>query len=123
MLAIVSPHTWRSLEIAKDGWLLFYMYSFVILVFAALAAALAAVDNLIVTSLGAMGVVVLAFLYARLLGRLMWYASQQEAKIEERASRRAAAAERYSRIGQTPPPSLPSEQSPRQSRASTGASG
>ena len=44
----------------------------------------------------------------RLLGRLMWYASEEEARREMIAARRAEIAKRYSSLGQTQPPSLPS---------------
>jgi hypothetical protein len=107
ILAVVSPHLWKSLETAKDGWMLFYLYSFGILLFAALAAGLAAVGHPVVAALGAVAFVMLAFVYARLLGRLMWYASEEEARREMIAARRAEIAKRYSRLGQTQPPSLP----------------
>jgi DNA-directed RNA polymerase subunit M/transcription elongation factor TFIIS len=117
ILAVVSPAMWRSLETAKDGWMLFYIYSFGILLFGGLAAAVAIVGHPVVAAIGAVGLVVLAFLYARLLGRLMWYASAEEARREAVAARRAAFAARYSRIGKTQPPSPPSEQPLHQSPA------
>jgi hypothetical protein len=117
ILAMVSPHLWRSMETAKDGWMLFYLYSFGILLFGGLAAALAIVGHPVVAAIGAVALVVLAFLYARLLGRLMWYAAEEEARKEAIAARRAELAKKFSRIGQTPPASPPSDRPLHQSPA------
>jgi hypothetical protein len=77
MLAVYSTDAIRTLKAAADGWVFFYMYSIVLLIVAAFAAAMMVGGNTIVAIAGAMGLVALLILYARLLGRLMWYAGQK----------------------------------------------
>jgi len=115
-MAPVSSHALRSFKTSGEGWMLFYLYSMFLFILAGAAVSFVLVNHVAVCAVGAFGLVTVAFVYARLLGRLMWYASQQEAKEEALVARRAELAARYSRIGQTPPPSLPSDQLPRQSR-------
>jgi hypothetical protein len=86
LLGLLSKHTLRSLQSAGAAWVLFYMYSIVILLFVAFAGSLVLAQHVALRALGAPFLVVLAFLYARLLGRLMWYAAQQEAKLQPRHS-------------------------------------
>jgi hypothetical protein len=82
LMAPVSPHTFRSWKAASEGWILFYMYSIVLTLLGTAAGSFMLVNSIILCSLGALGVVSIAFIYARLLGRLMWYSAQKEAKLE-----------------------------------------
>jgi hypothetical protein len=59
------------------------MYSFGLLILAVAAGSLALSQNFMLCSLGAAGLVTLALLYARLLGRMMWYAGQKTEVYEE----------------------------------------
>jgi hypothetical protein len=86
-MAPFSQHTLRSFQTAREGWVYFYMYSIVIFLLSVGAFSLAIVPFFMISSLGALGIVVTSFLYSRLLGRLMWYAAHKEAKLEtERAA-------------------------------------
>jgi hypothetical protein len=84
ILSPFSPRVFRSFVAASDGWVLFYMYSILLVILAAAAGSLVVVRQPLVASLGAVGVVTLAILYARLLGRLMWYAAEKDAKLAAR---------------------------------------
>ena len=53
ILSAISPHTLRSFRTVGEAWMLFYMYSFVIGLFAALGASMLGVRGLVVSSLGA----------------------------------------------------------------------
>lgn len=79
-----SPHTYRSLQVATAGWVYFYMYSMVFALLGLLAGALTGAQNWFVNSLGAIGLIALALLYCRVLGRLMWYASERMLEAERR---------------------------------------
>jgi hypothetical protein len=80
VFAIISNETFRSLHLAADGWVFFYMYSIVLVLLATGAAAMMLVDQFLVAALGSCAMVAVLIIYARLLGRLMWYAGQREAK-------------------------------------------
>ncbi|MDX1944736.1 MAG: hypothetical protein SFU86_04950 [Pirellulaceae bacterium] len=82
--AVVSPHTLRSFRLVGEAWMLFYLYSLVIGLFAAVGASLLALSGLLPIVIGAILLLTMAMLYCRLLGRLMWYASEKEAKLAER---------------------------------------
>jgi hypothetical protein len=79
VMAIVSPLVLRSWKTAADAWVIFYTYSIGIAFLLAGAAALMLTGNMLITSVGAVALVAVLFLYARLLGRLMWYTSQKDA--------------------------------------------
>jgi len=80
VFAIASPDTLRSLKIASDGWVFFYMYSLVLVLLAVGAAAMMVGGQFLVGALGAAFFVAVLMVYFRLLGRLMWYAGQRDAK-------------------------------------------
>ena len=82
IMGLVSGQVLRSFHFAGEGWLLFYMYSLVIGLLVAVFGALAEVDSIAVNLIAAAGLVPLALLYCRLLGRMMWYAAEKEAKAE-----------------------------------------
>jgi len=86
VFAIASSDTLRSLKIASDGWVFFYMYSIVLVMMAVGAAAMMFASQLLVAALGAAFMVAVLMLYFRLLGRLMWYSGQREAKLPAAAS-------------------------------------
>ena len=50
------------------------------------AVSLLIMDNFLANAAGACGLVAMLFIYARLLGRLMWYAAQKEAKLQPRGA-------------------------------------
>ena len=70
----------RALKIASDAWVFFYMYSILLVLLATAAVGMLIVENFLATAIGAVAFVAVAFVYARLLGRLMWVAAQRDAK-------------------------------------------
>lgn len=80
IFAVASRQTLASLRAASEGWMLFYLFSTVLFLVVGAAGSLIFLDNFLAIGAGAVGLVILAFLYARLLGRLMWYGNQQVAK-------------------------------------------
>ena len=56
------------------------MYSILLVLLATAAVGMLTVGNLAVNAVGAVAFVAVAFVYARLLGRLMWVAAQRDAK-------------------------------------------
>jgi hypothetical protein len=79
VFAVMSNETFRSLKVAADGWVFFYMYSIVLVLLATGAAAMMLVDQFLVVALGSCAMMAVLIVYARLLGRLMWYTGQREA--------------------------------------------
>jgi len=80
VVAFYSPSTYRSLSVAADSWLIFYLLQILLGFLAALALVLAQVRFFPVSSVGAAALVVLAFLFCRLMGRMMWIAQEKLAK-------------------------------------------
>ena len=74
IFAFYSPTTFKSLKVAADAWMMFYVYMIFIGFLAAVALAVASIKMFIISSVGATALVVLAFVYCRLMGRLMWVA-------------------------------------------------
>jgi hypothetical protein len=87
--ALFSSRTRESFNIASEAWLLFYLYSMGLGVFFCAFTVMAVFPFWLVSFVGGFGLVTIAFLYCRLLGRLMWYADQKGLK---RAQQQAAAA-------------------------------
>ena len=81
-----SPQLVRSFHTVSEGWMLFYLYSFALGIFGGCFAGLAAFSNPLLNCLGAVLVVTAILIYCRLLGRLMWYVGEKEAKLEQAAS-------------------------------------
>jgi hypothetical protein len=81
ILAPLSPHLRRSFQIASEGWLLFYLCSGALGIFGGAVAALAMLSHPVLNSIGAVGTITSLLLYCRLLGRLMWYVAQREARL------------------------------------------
>jgi hypothetical protein len=79
-----SAATAKSLKEASDGWVFFYMYSFVMGLLGGAALAFTGSNFVVLRLMGAAGVVTMALIYCRVLGRLMWYASEKMAKAERR---------------------------------------
>jgi hypothetical protein len=91
IMAPVSAATNKSLHAASAGWMFFYMYSLVIGCAGVWAISLACnPNNYVINSLGSTGVVVLAVLYCRILGRLMWYSSEKMVKLERQQAAASA---------------------------------
>jgi phage FluMu protein Com len=84
VLAPVSPHTWRSWKVASEGWIVFYMASILIALVGTVAGSFMLSSYLVLSAIGALGTVTCMLLYARLLGRLLWYSAQKEAKLAAR---------------------------------------
>jgi hypothetical protein len=82
LFTVLSRQTLNSLRVASEGWMLFYMFSAVLYIVIGAVGSLIFLNNVLALSVGGVGLVILAFLYARLLGRLMWYAGQEIAKSE-----------------------------------------
>jgi hypothetical protein len=83
ILAPFSAATWKSLHEAPEGWVFFYVYAAILgLIGGAAFAFLAIPAALPVNEIGALGVLFVAVLYCRILGRLMWYCSEKMARLE-----------------------------------------
>jgi hypothetical protein len=81
MFAIYSSRTAASFQTAAEAWMLFWLYSVGLGIFGGGFATLAAwPGSLIANMIGGFGLVTVAFLYCRILGRLMWYSEQKGAK-------------------------------------------
>ena len=83
VISVYSPQTIRGLKVAADAWMLFYMLAFVLGLIAALAIWLASVNMVLISSVGAAALVALAFVYCRLLGRMMWVMQDKLAKLPD----------------------------------------
>jgi hypothetical protein len=79
LAAIASPIVMRSFTNAAEAWLIFYTYSIGLAFLLAGAGVLMLSTQLLIAAVGAAGLVIVLFLYARLIGRLMWYTSQKDA--------------------------------------------
>jgi hypothetical protein len=79
ILSLISPVVIESYRIAGDAWAVFYFYSLLIVLLIVGAVALIITDNFLMVAVGGCAVVVVLFVYARLLGRLIWVAGQRGA--------------------------------------------
>jgi hypothetical protein len=86
VLGVFSSRTRESFTIATEAWLLFYLYSGGLGFFGCVFAVLAGLAFWPLTMIGGFGVVTIAFLYFRLLGRLMWYCGQKGMRRAEQQS-------------------------------------
>ena len=84
VMAPFSADVLRSFSAAADGCFLFVIYSIVLALLGVGAFSLILANNILFAALGAAGLVILTFLYARLLGRLIWFASQKDLRLRER---------------------------------------
>ena len=84
--AIFSSRTRESFQIVSEAWLLFYLYSTGLAVFGSVFAVMAVFPFWLVSFVGGFGLVTVAFLYCRVLGRLMWYADQKGVKRSQQAA-------------------------------------
>jgi hypothetical protein len=82
IMAPYSSATYKSLHEASEGWVFFYMYAGLLGVIGGAAFAFVCSRQPLVNIIGSIGVVFVAVLYCRILGRLMWYASEKMAKLE-----------------------------------------
>jgi hypothetical protein len=82
LLTPFSSRTSRSLKIAGDAWMLFYVYSIAIGLVVAVSYGLASLDYVAAQAGGAVGVVTAAFIYCRVLGRLLWFTSEEDARLD-----------------------------------------
>ncbi len=83
IFAFYSPTTFKSLKVAADVWMMFYVYMILLGFLAAVALAVASIKMFLISSVGATVLVVLAFVYCRLMGRLMWVAQGKLAAAAE----------------------------------------
>jgi hypothetical protein len=81
IVAVYSPLTYRSLRVAADAWMVFYLCVILLAFLAAIALAIAAVKMFLISSVGATVLVVLAFVFCRLMGRMMWVAQEKIARL------------------------------------------
>jgi len=79
VLAPYSKNTYRSLKAASDAWMMFYVFAILIGLLGALALALASYP--MTSPVGAIALVMLAFLFFRLLGRMMWIGHDKLARL------------------------------------------
>ena len=83
--SIMSPFssaTWRSVHEAGEGWVFFYMYAGLLGLIGGGALAFVMSRSVLVNVIGSVGVLFVAILYCRILGRMMWYCSEKLAKLE-----------------------------------------
>jgi phage FluMu protein Com len=85
VLAVFSSRTKQSFNIAAEAWMLFYLYSMGLGVFGGAAAVLAGIPFWPATLVGGFALVTIAFLYCRVLGRMMWYADQKALKVSQQS--------------------------------------
>jgi hypothetical protein len=83
VLAVYSPKTVNSLQRASEAWMLVYLYSIGLAIFAGGFSTLAMWPNFLANLIGGAGLVTLAFVYSRVLGRLMWYGEEKVSKLLE----------------------------------------
>jgi hypothetical protein len=86
VLAVFSGRTRESFKIAGEAWLLFYLYSTGLGLLGGGVAMLGGIPFWPVTLIGGFGLVTTAFLYFRLLGRLMWYCDQKGVKFSQQSA-------------------------------------
>jgi len=86
---LISGSVIRSFRSHGDGWISFYILSFVIFFFAAIGAVIAEAGVqiegsgvVIMSAFAAVVFTLLAMIYFRLLGRLMWYTQTAGKKVE-----------------------------------------
>jgi hypothetical protein len=96
VLAPYSRATYESTQKASDGWTFFYMYAILLGILGTLALAMVAARGnsaimFIPRAFGSVGLVIVAILYCRILGRLMWYSAEKMARLERLEERRRAA--------------------------------
>jgi hypothetical protein len=87
VMTVFSNRTRDSFHRAADAWMLFWLYSLGLGIVGGGFAALAAWPHVVANLVGGFGLVTVAFLYCRLLGRLMWYAEQKIAKRQPAPAR------------------------------------
>ncbi|QDU30359.1 hypothetical protein ETAA8_54870 [Anatilimnocola aggregata] len=68
-----SPLFWESFRFTGDGWIVFYMETFVLGLVVSMGISLWSTGSVVVAPLSAALLVTPLFLYFRLLGRLLWY--------------------------------------------------
>ena len=76
----------KSLHSASEAWVIFYTYSIGIAFLLAGAIALMATSQLPMVAVGACATVAVLLLYARLVGRLMWYTTQRDSAGMQRST-------------------------------------
>jgi hypothetical protein len=86
VLGVFSSRTKESFTIAGEAWLLFYLYSMGLGIFGGVFVVMAGLPFWPVTLVGGFGLVTVAFLYFRVLGRLMWYCEQKGLKRSQQQS-------------------------------------
>jgi hypothetical protein len=82
ILAPYSAATSKSFRAAGDGWLYFYAYAIFIGLLGGAAMAMTNSRYFLINATGATCIVVLLWLFCRLLGRLMWYAAEKVARYD-----------------------------------------
>jgi hypothetical protein len=83
--SIMSPFssaTWRSIHEAGEAWVFFYMYAALLGLVGGGALAFVCSRAVLVNVIGSVGVIFVAVLYCRILGRMMWYCSEKMARLE-----------------------------------------
>ncbi len=81
-LSPFSVATYKSLHAASEGWVFFFVYAFLLGLVGSGALAFAMSQHVLVNVVGSLGLILVMFLYCRILGRLMWYCSEKMAKLE-----------------------------------------
>ena len=82
IMAPFSTATWKSLHEAPAAWVFFYMYAGLLGLLGGAAFAFLCHRHPVVHIIGAVGVMFVAVLYCRILGRMMWYSAEKMAKLE-----------------------------------------
>ncbi len=82
IMAPFSTATYKSLQAAPEGWVYFYVYAAMLGVMGCAAFGFVCSHRWIVNIIGSVGVVFVAVLYCRILGRMMWYCAEKMARLE-----------------------------------------
>lgn len=82
ILAPFSAATAKSFRAAGDGWLYFYAYTIFVGMLGLAALAMTNSRYFLINATGATCVIILLWLFCRLLGRLMWYAAEKVARYD-----------------------------------------
>jgi hypothetical protein len=86
VLGVFSSRTRESFQIASEAWLLCYLYSTGLGLLGGGVAMLGGIAFWPLTLIGGFGLVTTAFLYFRLLGRLMWYCDQKGVRLSQQSA-------------------------------------
>lgn len=90
MFALVSPQLFRSFQSTGDGWMLFYFETFLLILGSLLSISFVEFHTVYLAPLVTTGLLIMIFLYFRLLGRVMWMAGRNDGVVVARDREKSA---------------------------------